>query len=35
MADAVKFARYRPGKEDTLRSIYRVRSFIVLLHEKR
>ena len=35
MADAVKFARYRPGKEDTLRSIYRVRSFIVQLHEKR
>jgi hypothetical protein len=35
MADAVKFARYRPGKEDTLRSIDRVRSFIVRVHEKR
>ena len=35
MSDAVKFARYQPGKEDTLRSIDRVRSFIVQLHEKR
>jgi hypothetical protein len=35
IADAVKFARYRPGKEDTLRSIDRVRSFIVRVHEKR
>lgn len=35
MSDAVKFARYQPGKEDTVRSIDRVRSFIVQLHEKR